>query len=542
MRTIIPRSILSAFLLALVLTAMARPARAADVRCFTETGQCISGRFREFWEQNGGLPVFGFPISSAHNELNRETGQAYLTQWFERNRFELHPEQSRPYDVLLGRLGDDRLRRLGVVWQSQPGEAGPRAGCMWFEQTGHNVCDQADGLGFRSYWQRHGLLDPRLDAYGRSLALFGLPLSEAKASLSPTDGQTYLTQWFERARLEWHPDKLDEYKVLLGLLGDEVQVVRGPAQLVSSTMVGQPVAAGRYLFWNDIRGGTPSLYSYDLDTRAESLVAEQVNPLAVPASDGNGLAWVARSPDSGRAQIWYTDLGARQPRLLVEAGDPNGQQPDSMALADGVLYYSGFDAQHHGLYARDVASGAEQQISGAGFSPVAANGTLVWSESSGTGSGAAYRQTNSLHLLRLHDRDQRVLATAEGQGAFIYRVSGDSVVWLFNAAGADNRVYLHRISTGVSAPISPDAAQSVGIAGPHVVWATDPFFDRDPSPTWAVQAYDLDTGALTTLLDQLPAQSGRQIALARDQVALAIDTGELTEGVGMRRWLYLIAL
>ena len=30
-----------------------------------------------------------------------------------------------------------------------------------------------------------------------------------------------MTQWFERARFEWHPDKPREFKVLLGLLGNE---------------------------------------------------------------------------------------------------------------------------------------------------------------------------------------------------------------------------------------------------------------------------------------------------------------------------------
>ncbi len=64
---------------------------------------CIDGRFREFWEQNGGLPVFGYPVSAAHNESNHDTGTSYLTQYFERQRFELHPDQARPYDVLLGR-------------------------------------------------------------------------------------------------------------------------------------------------------------------------------------------------------------------------------------------------------------------------------------------------------------------------------------------------------------------------------------------------------------------------------------------------------
>jgi len=57
------------------------PAQAADERCFPENGQCISGRIRAFWEQNGGLAVFGYPISAPNQESIRDTGDAYLTQW-----------------------------------------------------------------------------------------------------------------------------------------------------------------------------------------------------------------------------------------------------------------------------------------------------------------------------------------------------------------------------------------------------------------------------------------------------------------------------
>ena len=143
----------------------ARPANAEEQRCFAETGFCISGRFRAFWEQNGGLPVFGYPIGPAQMEANREDGQTYLTQWFERNRFELQRQNTAPFDVLLGRLGDDRLRQQGRDWSMAPRERGPKPGCLWFEQTGHNVCDQAAGLGFKSYWEQHGLQLPKLEAY-----------------------------------------------------------------------------------------------------------------------------------------------------------------------------------------------------------------------------------------------------------------------------------------------------------------------------------------------------------------------------------------
>src|SRR5690242_20841576 len=80
-------------------------------RCFSETGFCIDGRIREFWEQNGGLPVFGLPVTPQQQDTIE--GKALQVQWFERNRLELHPENARPYDVLLGRLGADRLAQQG---------------------------------------------------------------------------------------------------------------------------------------------------------------------------------------------------------------------------------------------------------------------------------------------------------------------------------------------------------------------------------------------------------------------------------------------
>jgi hypothetical protein len=236
MERMITRVSLAIFLLwiAGVLLAIGIPARTrakTDRRCFPETGQCIEGRFHEFWEQNGGLPVFGLPKTPARMEVNREDRKQYLTQWFERNRFELHPEKSSPYDVLLGRLGDDRLRLAGIEWQMLPHANGEQANCLWFGDTSHTVCDQAVGLGFQTYWLTHGLRATGLNAFDQSKALFGLPLSEARPEVSPNNGKTYVTQWFERARFEWHPDEPnDQYKVLLGLLGNEVRALTPPAE------------------------------------------------------------------------------------------------------------------------------------------------------------------------------------------------------------------------------------------------------------------------------------------------------------------------
>ncbi|HMA35861.1 MAG TPA: hypothetical protein VKY74_15455, partial [Chloroflexia bacterium] len=187
---------------------------------------CIAGHFQTYWEANGGLPVFGYPISGAL-PVTSPAG-TFPTQLFERNRFELHLENPAPYDVLLGRLGVDRLRQLGRDPGAVPREAGAQAGCLWFAATGHNVCDQAPGSGFQTYWRTHGLQDPQLSPYQQSVALFGLPLTAPQLERS-TGGQVVLTQWFERARFEYHPDQAPAFRVLLGLLGDEAGTIPPPA-------------------------------------------------------------------------------------------------------------------------------------------------------------------------------------------------------------------------------------------------------------------------------------------------------------------------
>lgn len=212
---------LSIVVVLIALTPIPTYAQSSDQVCFAETGQCISGRIRQYWEQNGGIPVFGFPISAAQIEFNSDSRMNVLTQWFERNRLEVHPQNDPPYDVLLGRLGDDGLREKGIAWRDIP-RATPLNGCLYFAETGHNICDQDNGLGFLAYWRGHGLLDAALSDIQRSIALFGLPLSEPGEEVN-SSGDRVLTQWFERARLEWHPNNQNEYKVLLGLLGRELR-------------------------------------------------------------------------------------------------------------------------------------------------------------------------------------------------------------------------------------------------------------------------------------------------------------------------------
>ncbi len=181
-------------------------------RYFPETGHTLGGGFRTYWEQNGGLPIFGFPISEEFTEISSD-GRPVTVQYFERHRFEWRPEYAPPYNVLLSRIGDDILRRQGRDWMTFE-QSGPISGCRYFAETNQSVCEP-----FLSYWQRNGLeFDGRPGkSYAESLALFGLPLSTPQVE-ETRSGTVVIVQWFERARFELHPDG----QVLLGLLGNEL--------------------------------------------------------------------------------------------------------------------------------------------------------------------------------------------------------------------------------------------------------------------------------------------------------------------------------
>ncbi len=221
--------------------------------CFSETGFCLREQFKAYWQQNGGLAVFGYPLTEARAERNKDTGKDYQTQWFERARIESHPENAAPYTMLLGRLGAAQLHRAQPT--PDPREAGPRAGCLWFAQTGHNVCDQAQGRGFKTYWQTHGLQQPGQSTFQRSLALWGLPLTAPRLETNAS-GDRVLTQWFERARFEWHPTNPVQYAVLTGLVGTESWGPCGPpdSSLANTGYDTVYQATGRQLYcigWRD---------------------------------------------------------------------------------------------------------------------------------------------------------------------------------------------------------------------------------------------------------------------------------------------------
>ncbi|HEY0602948.1 MAG TPA: M23 family metallopeptidase, partial [Herpetosiphonaceae bacterium] len=182
----------------------------------------VSGRFLAYWEANGGLEAFGYPLSAPVREQNPDDRRWYEVQHFERARFELHPANQPPFDVLLGRLGVDRLAARGVRWQSLPKTRVTGPGCRRFAETGHQICGR-----IRETWERHGL------------AIYGLPISDLLRETS-ADGEPQIVQYFERARFELHPANQPPFDVLLGQLERERITGTGP--------IGRPVPQPPYVF------------------------------------------------------------------------------------------------------------------------------------------------------------------------------------------------------------------------------------------------------------------------------------------------------
>lgn len=87
-----------------------RAIAAEECVTFSQTGKQLCGRFLEYWQANGGLAQQGLPLSNTFEEQSSVDGKTYTVQYFERAVFEAHPENQRPYDVLLSLVGREKYQ------------------------------------------------------------------------------------------------------------------------------------------------------------------------------------------------------------------------------------------------------------------------------------------------------------------------------------------------------------------------------------------------------------------------------------------------
>ncbi len=141
-----------------------------DCTDFTVTGYTVCGRFHDYWETYGGLPIFGYPISDEHME------NGLTVQYFERARFEWHPGAwPERWDVLLGRVGaevfDSGGPMTGIDLDALRAAVAPFKDIEAAKDAGWNLVDGLDycfdnpgvgGMGF--HYINVNLLDTNLDS------------------------------------------------------------------------------------------------------------------------------------------------------------------------------------------------------------------------------------------------------------------------------------------------------------------------------------------------------------------------------------------
>ncbi|MDE3076791.1 MAG: hypothetical protein KGJ86_15345, partial [Chloroflexota bacterium] len=165
-----------------------------NISYFKLTGHNVGFAFRKAFAAAGGVTALGYPRTEAMT-LNGQT-----VQFFQRAVMEYHPEAAgKPGEVVLWPLGS-RLTEGRQFPTSRP--VANDGSHRYFPQTRHVVA-----YGFLGFFESNG-----------GAAAFGYPISEAFQ-----DAQGHTVQYFQRARLEYHPEIATSHgQVQVGLLGDEL--------------------------------------------------------------------------------------------------------------------------------------------------------------------------------------------------------------------------------------------------------------------------------------------------------------------------------
>ena len=168
----------------------------------------VGARFRDYYDQHGGERMFGRPISP-QMVVNGRT-----IQWFERARLEEWPEYAgTPYEIQGGLVGYQFTK--GITFPKQTYFVS-RPGLRYFAETGHGVRDR-----FLQFWEQNGGLD-----------ILGYPISDELQELLP-DRQIHTVQYFERGRMEYHPQNAGTpFEVQLGLLGRALYLNDGEPNII----------------------------------------------------------------------------------------------------------------------------------------------------------------------------------------------------------------------------------------------------------------------------------------------------------------------
>jgi hypothetical protein len=421
---------------------------AAGGQFVPETQHTLSGPIRTAWEAGGGVWVYGYPISEPF-VWTSDAGEVVLAQYFERTRLEYHPSlEGTGYSVLGGLLGND----LAATRRTEPEFVGvadaPAADCAYIAATLHSLC----GV-FQRWWNTQG-----------GLSVFGYPISE------PFQEGGFEVQYFERARLEYHPEYAGtRWEVELGRLGVSDAARRGllntPAfASASAASVSTRVDVTLY----DARGGGVEL--------AQLPAGASVSVLGGPSYD-----WYYVSDGASAGWAPFSDLS------WSTVPDPRGATLYTLSSLSSAL------AQH--------VAAADDAVSVAVFDPL--NGRMYAGGHSGP-VGAASLSKTLLLTIALRQAEERGASLTDDEratmAAMIEWSDNDAANSVWNMIGLDE---------GAQAFLSDN--HLTGLVVPHR-------FDRGAisaeAPAWATFLGLLGSGQLLT-----PADTAYALSLMQDVIS-----------------------
>jgi hypothetical protein len=288
---ILLRSLLAACLLfGVVVPVLSQGLGGTGWRHFSETGHNVQGEFLAFFDGHGGVATLGLPRTEEYYQ------DGLQVQYFQRARMELHPNNPPAYRVQLTLLGD----LLGYRAPPIPTSAIPEMNHpqrRYYPQTGHTL-----SYAFMQYYDSHGGLD-----------VFGYPITELV-----TEGNT-VVQYFQRAKMEWHPEQPIPNQITLGDVGDQY-IARTNVPWSRLAPVAQPSSPG-------------------------TEGAQMPNPTAVPMSPGayqGPLPTPAVTSFEGSASVRYpiTGQGGSQ-TVYVRVVDERGGGVGGAAVEMVVHFRTG---------------------------------------------------------------------------------------------------------------------------------------------------------------------------------------------------------
>ncbi len=330
---------------------------------FPQTGKTLGGGFRHYWEQDGGLAQFGYPISNEFAEVSDLNAQTYTVQYFERAVFEYHPENRPPYDVLLSQLG---RFRYDSVHSPQPVPGGSQL-------IASTLLGKSIATGNYLFWidTRNSMNNGR-SVYGydiRKQAEFVVSDKPSNKFYLITDGKTLA--WAETdVAFSIGNASIQGYDISTGKQFTIMPPMQGLSELDGIGL------DNNILYYTDLRTGHVGIYAHDLATGQEHLISAVGSD---PVAKDGVLLWLEGRNLSqhgpSETDLHMLKLDGSKVDTIVTTG--TGGLIGYGVSGDDVVWSYSPVSPNHGVYLYSIGSGATRTLTSETADNAIISGNLV---------------------------------------------------------------------------------------------------------------------------------------------------------------------